>query len=220
MTDFNKNDYETPDWVAKAMAKMILPGDQKILEPCAGTGQILRQIINSGANYKYLHYCEINEERVKKIPIWEWQAQRIEKWIGFRGLDFLSLSNDYPGYELIITNPPFDYALEFIKKSLTLLNDKPESRLIYLLPIDTFSSKSRAAYFNELDCHISNITIIPGRIDYIKNGVPVSKTQKVVDGVLQYGKNGKPIMCSGRQVSDAIFTIKKGKGDVVSFLEI
>lgn len=209
---FNKNNYETPSHIAAAMCKLILPTDKRILEPCAGTGQILKAIIQRADlanNILSIEYCEIKQERSDKLPM----------WIPQLGVDFFNVE-DVEHYDLIITNPPFDYALEFIEKSLTLLNDDPHSRLIYLLPIDTFSSKSRAKYFQLLDCHISNISIIPGRIDYIKDGVPVSKTQKVVDGVLQYGKNGKPIMCSGRQVSDAIFTIKKGKGNVVNFVEV
>jgi hypothetical protein len=207
---FNKNDYETPSHIAAAMCKLILPTDKRILEPCAGTGQILKHIVGAAPVHSVINWCEINNKRAVKLP----------KWIPGICSNFLDIECDLKIYDLIITNPPFDYALEFIEKSLTLLNDDPHSRLIYLLPIDTFSSKVRASYFQSLDCHISNISIIPGRIDYLKDGVPVSKTQKVVDGVLQYGKNGKPIMCSGRQISDAIFTIKKGKGNVVNFVEV
>lgn len=207
---FNKNDYETPSHIAAAMCKLILPTDEFILEPCAGTGQILKHIVSVAPEHSVINWCEVNKERVNKLPT----------WIPGRCQDFLAIDYYKGMYDLIITNPPFDYALEFIEKSLEMLSDHPNSRLVYLLPIDTFSSKSRAKYFQSLDCHISNISIIPGRIDYIKDGVPVSKTQKVVDGVLQYGKNGKPIMCSGRQISDAIFTIKKGKGNVVNFVEV
>lgn len=208
MNNFNKNDYETPDWLAQEMASMLLYSDDYILEPCAGTGQILKAIISRMITADNVYWCEKNKDRAAKLP----------QWIKCRGYDFLKTVKRDIGFDLIITNPPFDYALEFIEHSLKLLNDESESRLIYLLPIDIFSSKARAQHFQQLDCHISNITIVPGRVDYLKNGVPVSKTQKVVDGVLQYGKNGKPIMCSGRQVSDAIFTIKKGKGSLVNFV--
>lgn len=208
---FNKNDYETPDHIAKIMARLMILTDQKVLEPCAGTGQILKAVCNYADPSTDVYFAEINRYRAIKANLW---AE------GFN-CDFLetTLFNN-GGYDLIITNPPFDYALEFIEKSLTLLNDDPHSRLIFLLPIDTFSAKSRAKYFQSLDCHISNITIIPGRIDYLKDGVPVSKTQKVVDGVLQYSKNGKPVMCGGRQISDAIFTIKKGKDSIINFAEV
>ena len=215
---FNKNDYETPDNIAKAMAKLILPTDRYILEPCAGTGQVVKQFINiylsPGCNIKQVMSNEINSIRYQKLK------KSIPPLFYAKNYDFLEAEIEYKGeWDLIITNPPFDYALEFIAKSLTLLNDKPESRILFLLPIDTFSSQGRAKQLQELDCHISKIHIIPGRIDYLKNGVPMSKCQKEIDGVPQF-KNGKPVMCSGRQVSDAVFEIKKGKGENFTFLNV
>ena len=205
---FNKNDYETPDNIAQAMAQLVLPTDRYILEPCAGTGQIARALLEN-ENVTILAN-EINKERFKKLCL--------IKGIWVKCKDFLFVDS-IKAWDLIITNPPFDYALEFIAKSLSIVNDFPESRLLFLMPIDTFSSQGRAKQFQELGCHISKIHIIPGRIDYLKDGVPMSKCQKEIDGVPQF-KNGKPVMCSGRQVSDAVFEIKKGKGDSVNFLTI
>jgi hypothetical protein len=42
--EFTNNDYETPEHIAKAIAGLILPSDHYILEPCAGTGQIAKEI--------------------------------------------------------------------------------------------------------------------------------------------------------------------------------
>ena len=53
---FNKNDYETPDHIAAAMAKMI-DGDEAILEPCAGTGQILKEITEIIPDFVELDFC-------------------------------------------------------------------------------------------------------------------------------------------------------------------
>ncbi|MEB3189684.1 MAG: hypothetical protein VKL42_04995 [Snowella sp.] len=207
---FNKNDYETPDNIAKAMAKLILPTDRYILEPCAGTGQIVKALLKVVNDDTTILANEISKERFRKLC-------QINK-VSAKCNDFLYVDSPH-AWDLIITNPPFDYALEFIAKSLTLLNDKPESRLLFLMPIDTFSSQGRANQLQELDCHISKIHIIPGRIDYLKDGVPMSKCQKEIDGVPQF-KNGKPVMCSGRQVSDAVFEIKKGKGENFTFLNV
>lgn len=219
---FDKQDYETPDNVAQAMAKMILPTDKGLLEPFAGTGQLIDAILSLPLSFHVnpfdaefsddsvlLQGIEISETRYDKL------AKKHPKYKDvFYNIDYFSVKEnrfkDENKNDLIITNPPFDSAIAGIKKSLELLNDKPESRLLFLLPLPFFSSQGRSKEFNELDCHIAGMTLIQGRIDYLKDGVPMSKCQKEIDGVLQF-KNGKPVMMSGRQESDAVFCIKKGK---------
>lgn len=190
--------------------------DLEILEPCAGTGQIASKLdfVINKANQDLTCY-EINSYRFEKLE----SQITPTRYGGLLCCDFLQVPEDEK-YDLVITNPPFDFALEFIEKGLEVLSDFPESRLIYLMPIDTFSAKKRANQFKELDAHIAQIHLIPGRIDYLRNGVPMSKCQQIKNGIPQF-KGYRPLMCSGRQVSDAIFTIKKGKGnDAVSFLEV
>lgn len=229
--DFTNNDYETPDRVASAMAALILPTDRRILEPCAGTGQIIKAIAESNLSKPLWHSgwgltttmyqdCtfldanEIKHERYRKLcRRFGGLSQK------FNNIDFLGWDEETK-YDLIITNPPFEFALDFIGRAVTLLNDKLESRLLFLMPIDTLSSQGRAKQFKALDCHVSRLHIIPGRIDYLKDGVPMSKCQKIKNGIPQFSKDGKPIFNSGRQVSDAVFEIKKGKGNVFNFLEV
>jgi hypothetical protein len=220
--DWDKNDYETPNREADLMAKLVLPTDKRILEPFAGTGQLIEAILRLDLNFYwdaygvtmtmpdfvYLEANELNSLRFKQlVKKFHEHRQRIYN------NDFFTTFTYYPEcqlYDLIITNPPFDHAMKGIKHSLALLNDKPESRLLFLLPLSFFSSQGRSKEFNKLDCHIAGISIIPWRIDYLKDGIPMSKCQKEVDGVPQY-KNDKPVMCSGRQEYDAVFCIKKGK---------
>lgn len=215
MTDWNKNNYETPDKEAQAMANLVLPTEKRILEPCAGTGQIVKALLTLehrpeiiAHEIDFSRYLQLKELECSKFACGH---------INFLGVDDLS-SDLY--YDLIITNPPFDYVIEFIAKSLTVLNNKPESRLLFLMPMDTLCSQGRSAQFKALDCHVSTINVIPGRTDYLKDGVPMSKCQKIKDGIPQFNKDGKPIMNSGRQVSDAVFEIKKGKGNFFTFLEV
>jgi hypothetical protein len=114
-------------------------------------------------------------------------------------------------YDLIITNPPFGIVMEAISHSLKLLNpDNPNSRLLFLIPLDTFASQGRSEKLKSLDAHIHHTHLIPKRIDYLKDGEPMSKCQKTINGIPQF-KNGKPIKNSGRQCYDAVFDIRLGK---------
>ena len=204
---FNKNDYETPDKEARLMAKSVLPTDKKILEPFGGRGRIVKALLELNLSIEIIAH-EINFERyleLKKLECNKFACGHVD----FFGVD------DLPSgflYDLIMTNPPFNYAIKGIKHSLTLLNDKPESRLVFLLPLPFFSSQKRSKEFKELDCHIAEFSMIPWRIDYLKDGKRMSECQKEINGVLQFKKDGiTPIMNSGSQEYHAVFTIKKGK---------
>lgn len=212
---FDRNSYETPHKEAALMAKLVLPTDKKILEPFGGRGNlfdaIIRHLINNQLTIPELYFNEIKKDRydyfVKKYS----DNDTLRKKLICTRSNYFSIESFVSAkFDLIITNPPFDSAMEGIKRSLVALNNKPESRLLFLLPLPFFSSQGRSKEFNDLDCHIAGISLIPWRIDYLKDGVPMSKCQKEIDGVKQT-KNGKPVMCSGRQESDAVFCIKKGK---------
>jgi hypothetical protein len=223
--DWNKSDYETPPREANLMAKLVLPTDKNILEPFGGRGYlfdaIIKHLIDNQLNIPELYFNEVNQERYHCFFNKYFHNDILRKKIVFSCSNFFlpDRSIKLHSYDLIITNPPFDDAIKGIKYSLPLLNDKPESRLLFLLPISFFSSQGRSKELKELDCHIAEQYIIPWRIDYLKDGVPMSKCQKEIDGVPQF-KNGKPVMCSGRQESDAVFCIKKGKNpnSPISFL--
>jgi hypothetical protein len=207
--EFTNNDYETPDKIAKAIAGLILPSDHYILEPCAGTGQLIKYF---PAN-RCIDCIEIKCSRYL-------EGKKEHKWVDWYNLDFLgTLPIDY-GCDVVITNPPFNLMMEFVEKSLSLLDlNYPHARLLFLMPLDWNCTKKRSQQFKELDAHVHHVHQIPERIDYLMNGVPCSETQKIVDGVPVFGKGGKPVMMSGRQCVDAVFDIRPGKENTAtSFL--
>ncbi|MBE9037652.1 hypothetical protein [aff. Roholtiella sp. LEGE 12411] len=58
---------------------------------------------------------------------------------------------------MIISNPPFSKCVEFVERSLCLLNpDNPESRILFLLPLDWTGSKERGNAWRKLNAHISH----------------------------------------------------------------
>ena len=210
--EFTNNDYETPSKIAQAIAGLILPSDRCILEPCAGTGQLVKHFPFD----KQVDCVEFKPSRFVKGHDWSMTFGNNSAWYN---LDFLEIEHSFK-YHVVITNPPFNLMMEFVEKSLSLLDPTyPYARLLFLMPLDWNCTKKRSQQFKELDAHIHHIHEIPERIDYLMNGVPCSETQKVVDGVPVFGKGGKPVMMSGRQCVDAVFDIRPGKENAAtSFL--
>ena len=200
--DFTNDDYETPDKEAQAIASLVLPTDKYILEPFAGTGQIVKYLPSYAA--------EVNCIEIKKSRFTQGKENYPNcNWFNESFFNIYLLH-----YDLIITNPPFSLCVEAIAHSLKLLNpDNPTARLLFLMPLDWNCAQSRAKVWDKLDAHIHHVYRIPKRVDYLINGVPCSKTPKKLDN----GKDminalsRKPKMMSGRQCYDAVFDIRVGK---------
>jgi hypothetical protein len=196
--DFTNDDYETPNWLSKAMANLVLPTDREILEPFAGSGQIAKYLPSD----RLIECVEIKYSRFLQGK----EKAQTATWVN--GNFFDDVSSSY--FDLIITNPPFSLCVEAVHKSLQLLNDSPNSHLLFLMPLDWNCSQSRAKAWDALDAHIHHVHPVADRVDYLKDGIPMSKQQKIVNGVPQF-KSGKPVMNSGRQCYDAVFDIRLGK---------
>lgn len=203
--DFTNDDYETPSWLAIALANLVLPTDGLILEPFAGSGQIAKYLpTDRSVECVELKYSRFLSGQ-NNAPFTTWVNGDFFKDVSIWGCD------------LVITNPPFSLCVEAVAKSLQLLNDSPNSRLLFLMPLDWNCSQARSKAWDALDAHIHHIYPIADRVDYLKEGIPMSKQQKFLNGVPQF-KNGKPVMNSGRKCYDAVFDIRLGKNHSVSTL--
>lgn len=102
----------------------------KVLEPSAGNGNIV-QVFKEYYPNKVVTAMEIRKEEVDNLK------QCADKvLIG----NFLETKFDEK-YDIIIGNPPYSEALEFVNKSLELLSDN--GILIFLLRTAFLESKSR-----------------------------------------------------------------------------
>jgi hypothetical protein len=185
--EWTSDDWQTPNEIASLMAKLVKPSDRFILEPAAGKGQIAKYL-------PFGTFCvEINEQRF----VSGYKNTLHCHWLNSNFFDEYYLC--HVGYDLIISNPPFSKCVEFVERSLCLLNpDNPESRILFLLPLDWNCSKERGNAWRKLNAHIHHIHQIMGRVAYLDaSGVPQTK----------------------RQCVDAVFEIRPGKGGVVSYLE-
>lgn len=193
--NWSSDNWQTPDVVAIAMSQLIKDSDRAILEPCAGSGQIAKQLPLKDSNRKIV-CCEINSDRYRvgtqAAPKCTWYD---DDYFG----DIAERLNWENSFDLIIGNPPFSNCVEFIARSLPLLNQKnADARILFLLPLDWNCSHKRANEWKRLNAHIHHEYRWQGRIAYLDG-----------DGVAQ----------SRRQVCDAVFDLRLGSlNSVVSYL--
>jgi hypothetical protein len=113
--------YETPAWVTIALAPHLRIGsDDCVYEPAAGGGKMVRALKDVGF-------------RVEADDISE-------------GRDFLGASECPPGTDAIITNPPYEFAVEFIRKALALTKNT-SGMVAMLLRTDFDHARTRSDLF-------------------------------------------------------------------------
>ena len=120
------DNYPTPAPAIDALLGVLSIPDWAVFhEPCRGTGAIYDRI-----QCAHKSYCEIDE-----------------------GIDYLSYAALWPyaitttnlsriSYNLIVTNPPFSLAMEFLQKSLT-----EADTVIYLLRLNFLGSQKRRPFW-------------------------------------------------------------------------
>lgn len=108
----SQDKYMTPVWCVHELLRGLNRPVKSFLEPCRGTGNIYNHV---GADRKFS--CEIDE-----------------------GVNYFN--TPCPQVELIITNPPFRFALPFLKKSLT-----EADTVCYLLRLNFLGSQKRKPFW-------------------------------------------------------------------------
>ena len=130
--------YATPPETVRAFLANfdgISSGD-RILEPSAGNGQIVKVLREGG----YDNRIDAVELRPEERGTLEALADNVT--IG----SFFDYEPDC-GYDVIIGNPPYSLALDFINKSLELLH--PGGLLIFLLRTSFLESEKRFKWWQE-----------------------------------------------------------------------
>ena len=109
-----------------------------ILEPSAGNGNIIKALRDRNITGISIEAMELREEERENL-----EALADVVTIG----DFLKDDTEYIEYDLIIGNPPYSLAQEFIDRSLELL--APGGRLIFLLRTNFLESKKRFEWWQD-----------------------------------------------------------------------
>lgn len=152
--------YETPAWCVRAIL-FHLPAlaGRRILEPSAGRGAIVRELLRAGATD--VDAVEIDAARLGAVSVIGTVDERIRQqaadWRGegpvrgggigvlLRG-DFLRLSaEDFSApFDLVVMNPPFAAAQEHVEHAISLL--APGGTVAALLRLAFCVSAKRAAF--------------------------------------------------------------------------
>lgn len=119
-----------------------------ILEPCAGEGHIARVLKGHGHNVSCWDIVQ------RSYPL---------DWMG----DFLSYRGHWDGD--IVTNPPYDKALECVPKALSII---PEGRqVVMLLKLTFLEGRKRRALFDTKQ--LRTLYVFSNRTQCSKNGDPL-----------------------------------------------
>lgn len=128
--------YYTPRWIVDQCMQIVLPevvGEQRthrIIEPCAGTGRFV-----DGLRRKYPAATIIANDLFEDGRTWP--AADIQTYVDYLG------GRRWEA-DLLVTNPPFSLALEFIKRALT-----DTIAVVVLVRQGFLASAARAAFFRE-----------------------------------------------------------------------
>jgi hypothetical protein len=130
--------YETPGWVTRAIVPHLGPLEgRRILEPSAGRGAIVRELLRAGADNHKLVRVERDEARADAL-LHDAPAGAMQVVLG----DFLSVP--IGTFDVITMNPPFSAAQEHVEHALSLL--APGGRCAALLRLAWCTGAKRAPF--------------------------------------------------------------------------
>lgn len=132
--------YATPAWAVDAIIPKL--GDlsaRRILEPSAGDGSIVRRLLAAGAMPERVTAVEIDDERAAET------RKICPATYGFDFLTFKPPISVGSSTDLIVMNPPFCLAQEFIERALTHWL-APNGTCAVLLRLSFACSKKRAPF--------------------------------------------------------------------------
>ena len=177
--NFNKNFYPTPQKLVKKMVekaenelKMYHKGGYKILEPSAGTGNIVEVVKESFPNSS-IDCFEIDDNiraiLKENLKVWNERNKNLYSNVKYGDLnivgeDFLNTQEYFGSYNLIIMNPPFDNGDRHLMKAIQM-QEKFGGKVICLLNAETIKNP----YSNIRQDLIKLIEKHNGDIEYIKN---------------------------------------------------
>ena len=151
------DDYPTPDWCVRQLIREVpLPGGHW-LEPTAGTGNIIRAVNNTRQDITW-DAVELRPEckdALEEIPVIH------STYIG----DFMNIQPEEYGnpFSVIITNPPYSYAMPIIEYALKFDTEF----VVMLLRLNFIATSTRAEFMRT---NTPDIYVLPNRPSFSGHG--------------------------------------------------
>lgn len=145
--------YSTPQWcVDRLLESCPLPMHGRWFEPACGKGNIVHAV-NRYANQIQWTFMDIQP------GLAEYLTQRIPNSAQFKDGSFLDLNPSYYYADVLITNPPYSIALEFIQHALPIA-----SHVVMLLRLNFLGSADRAPFFQ---ANPPDVYVLPNRPEFV-----------------------------------------------------
>ena len=142
------DDYATPSWVTRAILPHLSPS--VVLDPCCGHGAILDVVADQ---WKVPTFgIELDAGRAKQAKMRHCVARS----------DALG-SHEWPS-ALIVTNPPYGLAEEFIRRALS---QRSAFDRAFLLRLNFLGSQKRAGFHRD---NPSDVYVLPRRPSFTSDG--------------------------------------------------
>lgn len=149
--------YGTPNWITKSIIPYLNKAQQPVVfDPCSGDGAIYKAVSEVWTDSKFVG-IEIDSNR-KSLSTPEYNTI-LGDYLKMNDLSHLVYKPT-----ILITNPPYSLAQEFIEKSLKLL---PDVEIAMLLRLNFLGSKKRKEFNTHYPC---NIYVSPRRPGFTNNG--------------------------------------------------
>lgn len=142
--------YDTPAAYCNVVVDLVNAGAESILDPCCGKGNVLAAFDNGSP--RALLGVEIDAN-----------AGNIARARGFEVQIWDALLATWPEAEVIVTNPPYELAEQFLRKSI-----KHSKEVAMLLRVGFLGSKKREPLFKEIG--MPEVHILSPRPNFVKVG--------------------------------------------------
>jgi len=159
--------YPTPIYATDSLLKREVFGDN-ILEPACGDGAISKILEKQG--------CTVKSQDL------------IYRGYGFGNIDFLTFK-PVEQYDAVITNPPYKYGLEFVKKALSCV--KEGGKVAMLLKLVFLESATRYKFF--IENPPSRIYVFSKRLKIYKKGIILKNSGLIAYAWFIWEKNNKKL---------------------------
>ena len=150
--------YPTPAWVTRAILPHLvsrLVTSTDVLDPCCGDGAILREVGRAVGRGRVLGI----EIEIARAEVAASACTDIPSTVD-------ALTFDWPQVDLVLTNPPFSLAMEFVERAL-VMQRRHSGTTAMLLRLAFLESQGRAAFHR---ANPSDVYVLPKRPSFTGDG--------------------------------------------------